>query len=1007
MKNKMTAAVLLLVIAVMTSTAFTAFLYFEKKYKESVALDQFALLQAAAAQIDERLFDAMVALDTLADSVTPDVVALPGGAQRFVDRRREDLFFNDSINIYSPSGTLLAAAAPHHGSTGRHFNASDNVSKTIETGKICISPPFNCRGKDRSHPVVEFTSPAYDAAHRLIAVVGGSVDLRTQHYIRQLAALKLGHRGYLTLYDANGTILMHPHRGRVLERPAAGADQLLEMALRGFQGSRETVNAEGVEVIRSVTRLKSTGWILAATYRQADAYAPIKKATHYLLAVGAAAALFSTVVVWLSMRHLLAPLQFFTRHIEELPEKDGEEKLVKIDSDDEIGTLAGAFNSLLEHLEQEKRNHREQKEFAESLVKNCSLPTFVIDPQHTLLFWNRACEDLTGVASEDVLGTDRHRDIFYGFHRPTIADLIADGEVDYSRALYEELWPSSLHESAWCSEGWFRGMPEGDRYLILTAAPVCSRDGEIAAVIETVQDITERKLAEEAQQQAFELLRESEEKYMRVVNNIPVGVSIINRNMEIVSSNPQMRRWFPAVTAASRPTCYKVFNDASRDCVCDNCPTSMTLLDGEVHEETKERVTHEGVKTYRIIASPIKNSEGEVIAAVDMVIDLTEQKKLEQQLRQSQKMEAIGTLAGGIAHDFNNILTAISAYCSLIERNTDDDRVHKYLGKLTSSAERATALTRSLLAYSRNQPLNRQPVDLNAVLTKVEHLLSRLINEDIELTVLTAGRKLIVLADTLQLEQLLINLCTNARDAMPEGGLLRIATDSIEIGPDFIRMHGYGHPGRYAVVTVADSGCGMDAATRDRIFEPFFTTKEVGKGTGLGLSMVYGIVQQHNGYVSVYSEPANGSIFTIYLPLLQEEMPLSAQGELPAPARGEETILLVEDDAEIRSSLNELLTEEGYRVFEAVDGEDGVNKFCEHADVIDLIIMDVVMPRKNGRVACEQIRMLRPGMKTLFISGYTADILQVKGVLPEDVNFVSKPVQIKGLLAKIRGVLDC
>jgi signal transduction histidine kinase/CheY-like chemotaxis protein len=399
--------------------------------------------------------------------------------------------------------------------------------------------------------------------------------------------------------------------------------------------------------------------------------------------------------------------------------------------------------------------------------------------------------------------------------------------------------------------------------------------------------------------------------------------------------------------------------------------------------------------------------DGSVEFVIPTGIDLSERKRLEDQLRQSQKMESIGTLAGGIAHDFNNILTAIIGYSSLLQMKlSDKDPLRYSVEQILSSANRAATLTQGLLAYSRKQILNAQPVNVNEIIRRVQLLLSRLIGEDIELKTILTDQDVTVMADAGQLEQVLMNLATNARDAMPEGGNLFIETEHLVLGPESATLHEFSKPGTYALIAVTDSGCGMDEKTRERIFDPFFTTKEVGKGTGLGLAMVYGIVKQHGGTIDVYSEPGRGSTFKIYLPLVHAPAEEALPADLPPIIGGTETILLAEDDQVVRELTRHVLEQFGYRVIEAVDGEDAVNKFMENRQVVRLLLLDVIMPRKNGREVFAKISIFQPDIKALFLSGYTADIMYQKGLVEPGFNFVMKPVPVNDLLRKIRALLD-
>ena len=407
-------------------------------------------------------------------------------------------------------------------------------------------------------------------------------------------------------------------------------------------------------------------------------------------------------------------------------------------------------------------------------------------------------------------------------------------------------------------------------------------------------------------------------------------------------------------------------------------------------------------------ASPIYSSTGELIAAIETLQDFTEGKRMEKQLLQSQKMEAIGILAGGVAHDFNNILSAIVGYSHLtLSKMPADDPLKGNLKAILQSSERAATLIQSLLSFSRKQVINPKPTGLNDIVLRFEEFLTRLIREDIKIITTCAGGDLTIFADRGQIEQLLMNLVTNARDAMPKGGTITIQTRSAHIDKQYIEERGYGKAGRYALLTVSDSGEGIDAETKSKIFEPFFTTKEQGKGTGLGLSMVYGIVKQNNGYIDVDSEPGRGTTFEIYLPLLEgvaaEER--SETEDLPAKG-GSETILIAEDNENIRELFSTILQHHGYRVIKAVDGEDAVIKFCENRDQVRLLLLDGIMPRKNGKEAYEEIRAINPSIKAIFVSGYTEDIISREGLLEQGINFVQKPVTPSALLNKVREILD-
>jgi PAS domain S-box-containing protein len=406
----------------------------------------------------------------------------------------------------------------------------------------------------------------------------------------------------------------------------------------------------------------------------------------------------------------------------------------------------------------------------------------------------------------------------------------------------------------------------------------------------------------------------------------------------------------------------------------------------------------------------LTDDEGNSTEFMGIVRNITDQKELEAQLRQSQKMEAIGRLAGGVAHDFNNVLTAIIGYADLILMGlAEDDRFRRDLVEIRNGGQRAASLTRQLLAFSRRQILQPVVLDLNTVIIDFVKMLERLLGEDVELkTVLASGLRR-VKADPGQMEQVVMNLAVNSRDAMPRGGKLTIETVNVDLDEDYARGHEIRlQPGPYVMLGVSDTGKGMDKETQSLIFEPFFTTKEKGKGTGLGLATVYGIVKQSGGYIWVYSEPGKGTTFKIYLPAVGGEAIPGRQEGPTSPERlaGTETILIVEDDDGVRNLACQILRPQGYTILEAKDGMEALRVNEEHGDQIHLMITDVVMPGMSGKEVEERLRPLRPDIKVIYMSGYTDNAILRHGLLSPEVEFLQKPFALDGLKRKVREVLN-
>ncbi len=522
-------------------------------------------------------------------------------------------------------------------------------------------------------------------------------------------------------------------------------------------------------------------------------------------------------------------------------------------------------------------------------------------------------------------------------------------------------------------------------------------------VFSVERDISERR-------QAIELLKKSEAFISSILQSVNEGFVVIDPKYQIVMANRSYGESLGILPDQSIGRyCYEVSHRVLVPCfeAGEECPTRRTFMTGEPSSSVHRHLSSGGEERFvEIKTYPMNDESGKVTSVIEVINDITEKRNLEAQLRNAQKMEAVGQLAGGIAHDFNNILTAIMGYANLLQmKMKDDDPFRKKVDEIDAAAQRAAKLTSSLLAYSRRQLMSPRPVDLNRIITNIKTLLLHLLNEGIELKIVLAGRELMVEADAGQIDQVMMNLATNARDAMPEGGTLTIRTSMDELQEGFIIKQGYGSPGLYAHISIEDTGEGIDEKIRERIFDPFFTTKEVGKGTGLGLAMVYGIIRQHDGFIDMSSEVGKGTVFHIYLPIIKKADAVELIPEdLTAPG-GSELILLAEDDSMIRKLTVEILTTQGYRVIVAEDGEEAVIKFRENAAAIDMLLLDVMMPKMNGKAAFDKIRQFCPGIPALFISGYPAEVIRSRGLLEEGAHFVYKPISVRELLTKIRDVL--
>jgi PAS domain S-box-containing protein len=541
--------------------------------------------------------------------------------------------------------------------------------------------------------------------------------------------------------------------------------------------------------------------------------------------------------------------------------------------------------------------------------------------------------------------------------------------------------------------------PDGSlRWILVKTGGVRNEEGVIYRLAGVALDFTERKNAEEA-------LRASEQRLRTLFETVNLIVLALDAGGRVEYVNPFLLKltgyareevfgadWIERfIPEAHRPNMRGVFRD-----------TIEQLLQNPILTRTGEE---------RLISwhnTVVRDAQGRPTGTLSVGEDVTEHAQLEAQLRQSQKMEAVGRLAGGVAHDFNNLLTVILGTADLMLFDTPaTDPRHAELGEIRSAGERAAGLTRQLLALSRQQVLEVRVVDLNDLIQNVERLLRRVIGEDVHLRTLPGVGLGAVRADPGQIEQVILNLAINSRDAMPDGGTITIETANVELDETYAATHSPVEPGPYAMLAVSDTGIGMSAATRAQIFEPFFTTKPMGKGTGLGLATVHGIVNQSGGHIWVYSEPGQGTTFKIYLPRVDETIDeATTVGARSERLAGTELILVVEDDDTVRAVTSRMLEARGYRVLLADAGAEALTLVEQDAGQISLLISDVVMPDMSGRELANRVAQIRPDMHVLFVSGYTDETIAYHGVLEQGVNFLQKPFTPDALARTVRRILD-
>ena len=652
--------------------------------------------------------------------------------------------------------------------------------------------------------------------------------------------------------------------------------------------------------------------------------------------------------------------------------------------------LQKAYSRLEERVVQRTAELSGQLHFMQQLIEAIPGPVFYKDTDLRYLGCNRAFEAFTGLPAFDLIGKEP-RDVF--------SKELAEAYTSADRELLEDRGTQIYETQVRYANGEMRD-------VMFHKATFTRPDGSVGGLVGLILDITERKLAEASVRKNRQLLQDIVDNSTAhvYVKDLEGRFLLINRGMEELLRTTVFFGLSMNRESILGKTDYDLFPKQLADTYRDF--DQQVLAAGKVveTEETAER--EDGPHTYIAVKIPLRDEQGRPYAICGISTDITERKRLETQLYEAQKMEAMGRLAGGIAHDFNNLMTIITGYGDLLRTALEDNPpLREKVEQILRAGEQANSLTRQLLAFTRRQILQPRLLDLNSVLADMGDMLRRVISEDVELLIQGDPEPCLILADRGQLQQVILNLLINARDATPEGGRITLAVDNITVDETQARLHTGAHPGPHVRLTVSDTGHGMDAETRKRIFEPFFTTKEQGKGTGLGLSTVYGIVQQTGAHIAVESEPGKGAAFYIYFQRSEGALPEESEQAVAAAELkpGSETILVVEDQEGLRTLMCEILRRNGYTVLPAENGSQALQLAAEHSEPIRLMITDLVMPKMGGREVAAGLPASHPEAKVLYMSGYVEDINEL---LSGGHAFIDKPFSADALLRKVREILD-
>jgi len=794
---------------------------------------------------------------------------------------------------------------------------------------------------------------------------------------------------FAILVDAHGRVLAATEKARLgqfmLDLPDTAGQTVL------------SVTPDLVDVTTSsMIGTHLVGWArvgVGQTAAAEDLASILKDGIAYTLS----AILIGSLIAWLMGRRFTRRLYAIQTTINEI--RIGN-RLARapVDGVDEAAMMAREFNSMLEAAaEQDTQlrltNERLQVELAErqlaelrlvqlaTIVESTDDAIISTDRDGNITSWNRGAERIYGYGESEVLGR----------HESMLAPPELAGEMTALMARMERAEQLPPLESV-------RQRKDGERiHVSLTLAPIRDAQGGVIGASAIGRDITARKAAEEERNRLATAIEQAAETI--VITDTSGTIQYVNpaferitgySRSEAIGSNPRL------VKSDKQDAGYirAMWATLVRGEVWSGHFTNRTK-DGRLYEE-------------EAVISPIRNADGVITNFVAVNRDVTRELQLEDQFRQSQKMEAIGRLAGGVAHDFNNMLELIIGYADLgLEELDESQPLHEFLVQIRRAGERSANLTRQLLAFARKQTATPRVLDLNQTVEGMLKMLRHLIGENVEMDWRPGSDLWPVRMDPSQLDQILANLCVNARDAITGVGRVTIETGFNTFSGEFCSLHAGYAPGRYVMLAVGDNGVGMDDATVAKIFEPFYTTKELGKGTGLGLATVYGIVSQNGGFIHVTSEPGRGSTFTIHLPAhASRGVPETVAGNAVPAGGGHETILLVEDEPAILAMMQRMLESLGYRVLAAATPGRALELAAGHSEQIALLVTDVVLPEMNGRDLAAELSSLRQGLRTLFMSGYTGNVLASHGVMDEGVQILSKPFSKEDLAHKVRGLLD-
>jgi len=1075
LNTKMTIFTLaIFVISIWSLTFYASRLLYQDMQRLS-GDQQFSTVSYIAAAVNEEMENRLESIRRIAREVTPEILSNSKSLQVLLEQHPVfQSLFNGGTYITRLDGTAIASLPLSAARIGVNYMDRDHIVAALKEGREMISRPV--MGKRLHVPVFSMATPICDIHGKVIGALAGVVDLSKPNFLDKITDNYYGETGgYMLVVPQHRVIVTATGKSQLMEQlPATGVSPLIDRFIEGYEGSGIGTDSHGNEVLISVKGIPVAGWYVAVSQPTSSAFAPIHVMQQRILL----AAIFVTILVvlltsWM-LRHLLSPMIAARKYLA-IPSKTNQPPLLPITCQDEIGELLGAFNNLLETLAQRDEALRANRKQLSDIIKFLPTATLAVDNEGRVIIWNEAIEQMTGIPAAEMLGKKgyAHSIPFYGEARPLLLDLILEdsneiashypGFIRKGDTLSVEVSCSALYSNkgAW---------------VFAKAAPLHDQDGNITGAIESVRDITERKLAEtygDIGREVLHILNEPGDlRYaiQRVLAALKTrtGFDAVGIRLQdgedypyFVQEGFSLDFLIKENSLIARNTDGEVCRDqegnVKLDCTCGLVlsgkidPTNPLFTPGgscwinnsklllELHPREDPRFhprnqcVHDSYASVALV--PIRDKE-KIIGLMQfndrrkdalslcivehlegiathlgaaLIRKQTEEetKTLQSQLLQSQKMEAIGTLAGGIAHDFNNILGAIFGYTEIaMDCIPPESMAVQHMGKVLKASERAAILVKQILAFSRQANIERIPLKPSHIVKEAIKLLrpslpsTITINQKID----TVTRS--ILADPTQVHQILMNLCTNAFHAMEQtGGTLDITLEERALARADLPSRSEIPPGTFVLLSVRDTGPGIPQAIRDKIFDPYFTTKEPGKGTGMGLAITLGIITSYGGFVTCESEIGKGTVFEIFFPAIDQEI-ISDIKPIEVAPPGSEHILLV-DDEEILAELGKAMLERlGYTVTMRTSSLDAWALFQTQPERFDAVITDQTMPDMTGIVLARQMLRLRPSLPIILCTGFSNLITEEEAKSFGVKGFAMKPYAKKEIAALLRKVLD-